>query len=121
MAVKIPPPSRLNPHAALFIPTAFFLDVDDFSPQWWHLVHTHPAFPSFWLRSRYCIEAESESESEAESVSSSLSLQDMDEIDAVDDLYDFHSRLVDMEMQAEDALLHESGDDASSDDTLIHY
>jgi hypothetical protein len=106
MAVKLFPRSRFNPHAPLFVPASFLLAIDDFSPQWWLLVRSSPSFSHLWLRSRYCIDDDGDDESQPESESaSSLSLQDMDELDAVDDLYDLHAQLVDMEIQAEQDFL----------------
>lgn len=41
--------SGLNPNAPIFIPTAAFSEVEDFSPEWWDLVKTSPLFRDFWL------------------------------------------------------------------------
>ncbi|GJN31484.1 hypothetical protein PR202_gb19889 [Eleusine coracana subsp. coracana] len=41
--------SSLNPDAPLFIPAAF-LQVEDFSPQWWDLVTTTAWFRDHWSR-----------------------------------------------------------------------
>jgi hypothetical protein len=41
--------STLNPDAPLFIPAAF-LQVEDFSPQWWDLVTTTAWFRDHWSR-----------------------------------------------------------------------
>ncbi|XP_062215591.1 protein EARLY RESPONSIVE TO DEHYDRATION 15-like [Phragmites australis] len=41
--------SSLNPNAPLFIPAAF-LQVEDFSPQWWELVTTTAWFRDHWSR-----------------------------------------------------------------------
>lgn len=41
--------STLNPDAPLFIPAAF-LQVEDFSPQWWSLVTTTAWFRDHWSR-----------------------------------------------------------------------
>ena len=43
----------LNPNAPLFVPAAF-LSAEDFSPEWWCLVHTCPAFREYWLH-EYCL------------------------------------------------------------------
>lgn len=92
MAVKSRPFSYLNPNAPLFVPAAF-LQAEDFSPEWWRLVHTCPAFREYWLRDRYdCCSDEEE-----------LTAEDIDELDSVDDLMDLHADLVEMEL-AEEAL-----------------
>ncbi|KAF7816531.1 protein EARLY RESPONSIVE TO DEHYDRATION 15-like [Senna tora] len=44
--------STLNPNAPLFVPMAF-RTVDDFSDQWWDLVHSSPWFRDYWLRERF--------------------------------------------------------------------
>ncbi|XP_028782255.1 protein EARLY RESPONSIVE TO DEHYDRATION 15-like isoform X1 [Neltuma alba] len=41
--------SPLDPNAPLFVPM-FFRTVEDFSDQWWHLVHSSPCFRHYWLR-----------------------------------------------------------------------
>ncbi|TVU47025.1 hypothetical protein EJB05_06601, partial [Eragrostis curvula] len=41
--------SSLNPNAPLFIPSAY-LQVEDFSPQWWDLVTTTAWFRDHWSR-----------------------------------------------------------------------
>nr|XP_043619165.1 protein EARLY RESPONSIVE TO DEHYDRATION 15 [Erigeron canadensis] len=40
--------STLNPDAPLFIPAAV-RQVEDFSPEWWHLVTTSTWFHDYWL------------------------------------------------------------------------
>lgn len=39
----------LNPNAPIFVPAAY-RDVEDFSDQWWSLVHSSPWFRDYWLR-----------------------------------------------------------------------
>jgi hypothetical protein len=41
--------SSLNPNAPLFIPAAY-RKVEDFSPEWWELVHTTAWFRDHWFR-----------------------------------------------------------------------
>uniref|UniRef100_A0A2C9VNN5 Uncharacterized protein n=1 Tax=Manihot esculenta TaxID=3983 RepID=A0A2C9VNN5_MANES len=41
--------SSLNPNAPLFVPLAYRA-VEDFSDQWWTLVHSSPWFRDYWLR-----------------------------------------------------------------------
>lgn len=44
--------STLNPNAPLFVPMDFRA-VEDFSDQWWDLVHSSPWFRDYWLRERF--------------------------------------------------------------------
>ncbi|KAK2982451.1 hypothetical protein RJ640_026294 [Escallonia rubra] len=46
-------PSTLNPNAPMFVPSAY-RTVEDFSDQWWHLVHSSPWFRDYWLRECFC-------------------------------------------------------------------
>ncbi|XP_020234103.1 protein EARLY RESPONSIVE TO DEHYDRATION 15 isoform X1 [Cajanus cajan] len=41
--------SALNPNAPMFVPLAY-RRVEDFSQQWWDLVHSSPWFRDYWLR-----------------------------------------------------------------------
>ncbi|GKU92196.1 hypothetical protein SLEP1_g5959 [Rubroshorea leprosula] len=41
--------SALNPNAPIFVPLAY-RTVEDFSEQWWALVHSSPCFRDYWLR-----------------------------------------------------------------------
>lgn len=41
--------SSLNPNAPMFVPAAY-RNVEDFSDQWWSLVHSSPSFRDYWLR-----------------------------------------------------------------------
>ncbi|KAL3035327.1 hypothetical protein AAZX31_02G244500 [Glycine max] len=41
--------SSLNPNAPMFVPLAY-RTVEDFSDQWWNLVHSSPWFRDYWLR-----------------------------------------------------------------------
>ncbi|EYU20079.1 hypothetical protein MIMGU_mgv1a015167mg [Erythranthe guttata] len=41
--------SALNPNAPMFVPSAY-RTVEDFSDQWWDLVHSSPWFCDYWLR-----------------------------------------------------------------------
>ncbi|KAK7276442.1 hypothetical protein RIF29_17581 [Crotalaria pallida] len=45
-------PSSLNPNAPMFVPLAY-RTVEDFSDEWWALVHSSPWFRDYWLRERY--------------------------------------------------------------------
>ncbi|GMJ02340.1 hypothetical protein HRI_003903200 [Hibiscus trionum] len=40
--------STLNPNAPLFIP-AVYLQVEDFSPEWWQLVTTSTWYRDYWM------------------------------------------------------------------------
>ena len=44
--------STLNPNAPMFVPLAY-RTVEDFSDQWWELVHSSPWFRDYWLRERF--------------------------------------------------------------------
>ncbi|XP_050211044.1 protein EARLY RESPONSIVE TO DEHYDRATION 15-like [Mercurialis annua] len=44
--------STLNPKAPLFVPLAY-RTVEDFSDEWWSLVHSSPWFRDYWLQERY--------------------------------------------------------------------
>eukprot|EP00257_Ricinus_communis_P017310 XP_015575721.1 uncharacterized protein LOC8259496 [Ricinus communis] len=44
--------SALNPNAPLFVPLAY-RTVEDFSDQWWSLVHSSPWFRDYWLQERF--------------------------------------------------------------------
>ncbi|KAK9077959.1 hypothetical protein SSX86_002016 [Deinandra increscens subsp. villosa] len=41
--------SALNPNAPMFV-SAAYRNVEDFSDQWWSLVHSSPSFRDYWLR-----------------------------------------------------------------------
>ncbi|KAH9610551.1 hypothetical protein KSS87_011116 [Heliosperma pusillum] len=47
------PPSKLNPNAPIFIPMKSYLTVEDFSDDWWDLVHSSPFFRDYWLQDCY--------------------------------------------------------------------
>ncbi|WCJ19970.1 Protein EARLY RESPONSIVE TO DEHYDRATION 15 [Euphorbia peplus] len=44
--------SSLNPNAPLFVPMAY-QTVEDFSDQWWNLVHSSPWFRDYWIQERF--------------------------------------------------------------------
>jgi len=44
--------SSLNPNAPMFVPLAY-RTVEDFSDEWWNLVHSSPWFRDYWLRERF--------------------------------------------------------------------
>ncbi|KAL6980776.1 hypothetical protein U1Q18_022414 [Sarracenia purpurea var. burkii] len=44
--------SILNPNAPMFVPSAYRA-VEDFSDQWWGLVHSSPWFRDYWLEERF--------------------------------------------------------------------
>ncbi|KAE9614975.1 hypothetical protein Lalb_Chr04g0250361 [Lupinus albus] len=44
--------SILNPNAPMFVPLAY-RTVEDFSDEWWSLVHSSPWFRDYWLRERF--------------------------------------------------------------------
>ncbi|KAI5433996.1 hypothetical protein KIW84_021014, partial [Lathyrus oleraceus] len=44
--------SSLNPNAPMFVPLAY-RTVEDFSDDWWTLVHSSPWFRDYWLRERF--------------------------------------------------------------------
>jgi hypothetical protein len=43
--------STLNPNAPLFVPAAYRVP-EDFSPEWWILMETSPAFRGCWMSER---------------------------------------------------------------------
>ncbi|KAJ7553177.1 hypothetical protein O6H91_06G086900 [Diphasiastrum complanatum] len=43
--------SILKPSAPFFFPAAF-LEAEDFSPEWWKIVHSSPAFRDYWIHER---------------------------------------------------------------------
>ncbi|KAH7282634.1 hypothetical protein KP509_35G041100 [Ceratopteris richardii] len=90
MAVQSRPLSYLNPDAPLFVPAAF-LQAEDFSPEWWRLVDTCPAFRDYWLRDRYDCWSDEED----------LTAEDIDELDHVYDLTELCAHFVDLEMEEE--------------------
>ncbi|KNA18937.1 hypothetical protein SOVF_066110 [Spinacia oleracea] len=45
-----PRSSRLNPNAPIFVPMRSYQTVEDFSDQWWDLVHSSPCFRDYWLQ-----------------------------------------------------------------------
>ncbi|XP_057523282.1 protein EARLY RESPONSIVE TO DEHYDRATION 15-like [Amaranthus tricolor] len=47
---KPPQSSRLNPNAPVFIPMKSYQTIEDFSDQWWELVHSSPFFRDYWLQ-----------------------------------------------------------------------
>ncbi|KAG5558072.1 hypothetical protein RHGRI_008097 [Rhododendron griersonianum] len=44
--------STLNPNAPMFVPSSYKA-VEDFSDQWWDLVHSSPWFRDYWLQERF--------------------------------------------------------------------
>ncbi|KAL9230233.1 hypothetical protein vseg_005613 [Gypsophila vaccaria] len=56
------PSSRLNPNAPIFIPMKSYLAVEDFSDQWWDLVHSSPFFRDYWLQD--CFQDEYDNEND---------------------------------------------------------
>ncbi|XP_047327278.1 protein EARLY RESPONSIVE TO DEHYDRATION 15-like [Impatiens glandulifera] len=44
--------STLNPDAPMYVPTAYRA-VEDFSDEWWSLVHSSPWFHDYWLQERF--------------------------------------------------------------------
>lgn len=46
------PSSSLNPNAPSFVPLAY-REVEDFSEEWWALIHSSPSFHDYWLQQRY--------------------------------------------------------------------
>lgn len=44
--------SALNPNAPIFVPFAYRA-VEDFSDQWYDLVHSTPWFRDYWLQERF--------------------------------------------------------------------
>ncbi|XAR65991.1 hypothetical protein NMG60_11012023 [Bertholletia excelsa] len=46
------PSSTLNPNAPMFVPVAYRA-VEDFSDEWWTLVHSSPWFGDYWLQERF--------------------------------------------------------------------
>lgn len=80
--------STLNPNAPLFVP-ASYLATEDFSPEWWNLIQTSPAFRDYWLGER------SAEIMEEETGAAASPLDDIDDLDFED--------LLDMEMQCQES------------------
>eukprot|EP00850_Spirogloea_muscicola_P016776 SM000139S00093 [mRNA] locus=s139:166634:167416:+ [translate_table: standard] len=83
MAVKAMAFSTLNPNAPLFVPAAY-VAAEDFSPEWWALVQSSPAFQDYWLRERFGGCAEDAAE---------LTAEDLAELDAVDEFAELQAQL----------------------------
>ncbi|KAL2620630.1 hypothetical protein R1flu_000835 [Riccia fluitans] len=81
MVVQVATMSTLNPNAPLFIPAAFTA-TEDFSPEWWRLVETCPAFRDYWLRERF------------ESAELCDAIEEEEEFDSMDDLLDMQNQLL---------------------------
>ncbi|XP_050385893.1 protein EARLY RESPONSIVE TO DEHYDRATION 15-like [Argentina anserina] len=47
-----PHQSSLNPNAPMFVPSAY-RSVEDFSTEWWALVHSSPWFRDYWLQENF--------------------------------------------------------------------
>eukprot|EP01018_Ginkgo_biloba_P021874 Gb_25009 [translate_table: standard] len=89
MAVKSLPLSTLNPNAPLFFPAAFAA-TEDFSAEWWRLVHVSPAFREYWLRERFeCVD------------DNELTVEDLEELDAVEEFTYLQLHLEEMERAEE--------------------
>ena len=112
MAIHMPSSlaSSLNPNAPLFIPSSYYKHVDvdadaygdgdgddgftsdwdeieDFSPEWWNLVHISPYFCEYWLQN---YEASGADEDlvilSLQDEDSSIDVVDVDVDDLVDDI-----------------------------------
>lgn len=75
----LPTPSTLNPHAPLFVPLAYRA-VEDFSDEWWALVHTSPWFRDYWLEERFCDPQDDHLFSAAGDDDDDLALPDLDSL-----------------------------------------
>ncbi|KMS99449.1 hypothetical protein BVRB_2g044480 [Beta vulgaris subsp. vulgaris] len=76
---SVSPSSRLNPDASIFVPMKSYQTIEDFSDQWWDLVHSSPFFRDYWLQDCF---------------------HDVDQIDDLD-LLDFDA-FVDQNLQKQD-------------------
>lgn len=87
MAMKNTTPlvSTLNPNAPLFVPAAF-LAVEDFSPEWWNLVQTCPAFRDQWLREKFPGSEEQD-----------IFAEDLEELADLDEFLEYQEQLQEME------------------------
>lgn len=87
MAMKNSTPlvSTLNPNAPLFVPAAFRA-VEDFSPEWWNLVQTSPAFRDQWLREKFPGSEEQD-----------IFAEDLEELADLDEFLEYQEQLQEME------------------------
>lgn len=86
MAVKTSVASTLNPDAPLFVPAAF-VAAEDFSPEWWRLIQTTPAFRDYWLRERFC------------GMDEDVDTEEIDEV--IDDYMEFEREMEEIEASSE--------------------
>ena len=77
--------STLNPNAPLFVPAAFRA-VEDFSPEWWNLVQTSPAFRDQWLREKFPGSEEQD-----------IFAEDLEELADLDEFLEYQEQLQEME------------------------
>ncbi|BBN15493.1 hypothetical protein MPTK1_6g20040 [Marchantia polymorpha subsp. ruderalis] len=103
MVVQTAIMSTLNPNAPLFIP-ASFMAAEDFSPEWWRLVETCPAFRDYWLRERF------------ESGDPYDGPTEEDEFDAIDDLLDIQNQIQFDGLDIADDLAHHKQDNGLNRD-----
>ncbi|KAJ7299097.1 hypothetical protein O6H91_10G029000 [Diphasiastrum complanatum] len=95
MASKVAAHSTLNPNAPFFFPAAF-PEIEDFSAEWWNLVHSSPAFRDYWIRERmhYVDGAE-------------LTAEDVDHLEAMVDFIDQEEPDVTVDESLEDFIFQE--------------
>lgn len=105
MAMKMPVVSTLNPNAPLFVPAAF-LAAEDFSPEWWNLVQTCPAFREQWLRERF-----------PEGEEQDVFAEDLNELADLDEFLEYQEQLQAMEA-AQESLHFDIDDEFYLDDDV---
>jgi hypothetical protein len=103
METSPPTMSALNPNASVFVPAARRVvveevskvaplapaAVEDFSPEWWHLVQTDALFREQWLS---MLSSSSEEERD-------VFAKDLDELADLDQFLDYQEELVDLEVE----------------------
>ncbi|KAJ7530292.1 hypothetical protein O6H91_15G088300 [Diphasiastrum complanatum] len=98
--------SAFNSNAPLFLP-ASFVSTEDFSPDWWRLVHTSPAFRDYWIRERFVgLDADADADADADDYDDGDEDDlDLEELEVVDEFMDLQMQLEEMERAVEADLL----------------
>ncbi|KAJ7543853.1 hypothetical protein O6H91_09G078100 [Diphasiastrum complanatum] len=94
--------STLNPNAPFFFPAAF-LHIEDFSAEWWSLVHTSPAFRDYWIRERMqYVDGEELTAEDVDHLEAMVDFIDQEEPDVIldDGLEEFILQEVEVDEQA---------------------